>query len=390
MPKINSKFKPLYTSNKRYFCITGGRGSSKSFSVSDFLLRLTYEASQIILFTRWTLTSAEISIIPEFIEKMELNGCVEDFDTTGGVITNKLTGSKIIFRGIKTSAGNQTANLKSIQGVTTWVLDEAEELNDEKIFDKIDDSIRTKGIQNRVILILNPVTSAHWIYNRFFDGGKKDDSEYIHTTYLDNIENLSQSFIDKAEKTKLNNLRKYDHTYLGEWLDKADGVVFDNWIIGEFDETLQYIYGQDYGFSVDPSTLVRIAVDENKRKLYCEELFYKPGLSTEQIYSLNLNYAKNGLIIADSAEPRLIDELKKKGLNIQGCEKGQGSVSSGLLAMQDYELIITEKSVNLQKELRNYIWLDKGSKLVIDDYNHCIDPMRYAFAYLTMFKRIVW
>lgn len=390
MPKINSKFKPLYTSNKRYFCITGGRGSSKSFSVSDFLLRLTYEAGQIILFTRWTLTSAEISIIPEFIEKMELNGCIEDFDTTGGVITNKLTGSKIIFRGIKTSAGNQTANLKSIQGVTTWVLDEAEELNDEKIFDKIDDSIRTKGIQNRVILILNPVTSAHWIYNRFFDGGKKDDSEYIHTTYLDNIENLSQSFIDKAEKTKLNNLRKYEHTYLGEWLDKADGVVFDNWVIGEFDETLQSIYGQDYGFSVDPSTLVKIAVDEKKRKIYCEELFYKPGLSTEQIYSLNSNYAKNGLIIADSAEPRLIDELKKKGLNIQGCEKGQGSVSAGLLAMQDYELIITEKSVNLQKELRNYIWLDKGSKLVIDDYNHCIDPMRYAFAYLTMFKRIVW
>lgn len=383
MVKINSKFKPLYTSSKRYFCITGGRGSSKSFSVSDFLLRLTYEANQIILFTRWTLTSAEISIIPEFIEKMELNGCIADFDTTGGIITNKITGSKIIFRGIKTSAGNQTANLKSIQGVTTWVLDEAEELNDEKIFDKIDDSIRTKGIQNRVILILNPVTSAHWIYSRFFEGGIKSDTEYIHTTYLDNIDNLSQSFIEKAERIKQTNQQKYNHTYLGEWLDKADGVVFDNWVIGDFDESLQFAFGQDYGFSDDPTTLIKCAVDEKRKKIYLKECFCKPKLSTDNIYELNKYYAGEMLIIGDSSEPRLIDELFKKGLTIYGCEKGQGSVSAGLLKMLDYELIIDKDSTNLQKELRNYVWIDKGSKLVIDDYNHCIDAARYIINRLT-------
>lgn len=387
MPKINEKFKPLYTSKKRYFLITGGRGSSKSFSVSDFLLRLTYESEQVVLFTRWTLTSAEISIIPEFTEKMDINNAHADFDTSRGTVENKITGSKIIFRGIKTSSGNQTANLKSIKGVTTWVLDEAEELVDEGVFDKIDDSIRHKSVQNRVIIILNPVTDAHWIYKRFFESGLRDDTEYIHTTYLDNIENLNKSFIQKAESIKVSNPTKYKHTYLGEWLDKAEGVVFDNWEVGDFDNSLPYLFGQDYGFSIDPTTLIRVAVDEGKKIIYCKEEYYLQGLSTGQIDELNKQYAYNYIIVADSAEPRLIDELKKLGNKMVEAHKGQGSVSAGLLAMLDYKLVIDKESVNLQKELRNYIWIDKGSKLVCDEYNHAIDAIRYAFTYLTMFKK---
>lgn len=387
MPKINEKFKPLYTSRKRYFLITGGRGSSKSFSVSDFLLRLTYESEQVVLFTRWTLTSAEISIIPEFTEKMDINNAHADFDTSRGIVENKITGSKIIFRGIKTSSGNQTANLKSIRGVTTWVLDEAEELVEEGIFDKIDDSIRHKSVQNRVIIILNPVTDAHWIYKRFFESGLRDDTEYIHTTYLDNIENLNKSFIQKAESIKISNPIKYKHTYLGEWLDKAEGVVFDNWEVGEFDSSLPYLFGQDYGFSIDPTTLIRVAIDEGKKIIYCKEEYYLQGLSTGQIDELNKKYAYSYIIVADSAEPRLIDELKKLGNKMIEAHKGQGSVSAGLLAMLDYKLIIEKESVNLQKELRNYIWIDKGSKLVCDEYNHAIDAIRYAFTYMTMFKK---
>lgn len=378
---------PLYTSKKRYFLITGGRGSSKSFSVSDFLLRLTYESEQVILFTRWTLTSAEISIIPEFTEKMDINNAHADFDTSRGIVENKITGSKIIFRGIKTSSGNQTANLKSIKGVTTWVLDEAEELVEEGIFDKIDDSIRHKSVQNRVIIILNPVTDAHWIYKRFFESGLRDDTEYIHTTYLDNIENLNKSFIQKAESIKISNPIKYKHTYLGEWLDKAEGVVFDNWEVGEFDSSLPYLFGQDYGFSIDPTTLIRVAIDEGKKIIYCKEEYYLQGLSTGQIDELNKKYAYSYIIVADSAEPRLIDELKKLGNKMIEAHKGQGSVSAGLLAMLDYKLIIEKESVNLQKELRNYIWIDKGSKLVCDEYNHAIDAIRYAFTYMTMFKK---
>ena len=151
-----------------------------------------------------------ISIIPEFIEKIELMKMQDQFVVTKDEIINIVTGSKIIFKGIKTSSGTQSANLKSLQGVTTWVLDEAEELTDEDTFDKIDLSIRHKTKQNRVILILNPTTKEHFIYDKFFeskgiDQGAtliKDDTTYIHTTYLDNIENLSESFLKQVEYIK--------------------------------------------------------------------------------------------------------------------------------------------------------------------------------------------
>lgn len=385
---LSPKFEPLWKDEtKRYCIITGGRGSSKSFTNSVYLLDLLVNNPEHkILFTRYTLTAASISIIPEFQNKIELMGFQKEFTTTKTDILCS-NGSSLLFRGIKTSSGNQTANLKSIEGVTIWVLDEAEELIDENTFDKIDESIRKKGILNRVIMILNPVTTTHWIYKRFYEQGKREDTIYIHTTYLDNYDNLSESFLSKVEEVKKANPLKFKHRFLGEWLDKAEGVVFDNWKVGEFDNTQQIIYGQDYGFSNDPTTLIKIAIDSAKKILYCEECFYKPGLSTDQIFDLNKSYAESSLIIGDSAEPRLIYELKVKGNNIKEATKGAGSISAGLLAMQDYTIIVSEKSVNLQKELRNYIWLDKGSKLVIDDYNHCIDAIRYAFAHMVLFKR---
>lgn len=374
---LNSKYQSLWKSKERYHVITGGRGSSKSFTVGTYLVDLALrEPNQIILFTRYTLNSAHISIIPEFIEKIELLGYQDKFNVNKTEITC-INGSKILFRGIKTSSGNQTANLKSIQGVTTWVLDEAEELVDEKIFDKIDDSIRTVTHQNRVILVLNPTSHEHWVFKRFIEQ-KQPNTNYIHTTYLDNIHNLSQSFIDKAEQVKDINLEIYEHRYLGKWIEKAEGVVFNNWIVGNFNNDLQIIYGQDYGFSNDPTTLVKVAVDKANRKIYLDECFCRKGLSTDQIFELNKHYADKSLIVGDSAEPRLISELRSRGLNIREAEKGQGSVSSGILTLLDYQLIVTENSVNLQKELRNYVWIDKGSKLVIDDYNHIIDAVRYA------------
>jgi len=209
--KINSKYN-LLGSDSRYFIISGGRGSGKSYSINSFLLLLTYEVGHVVLFTRFTLTSAHISIIPEFIDKIETAGLHNDFYITKDEIINTKTGSKILFRGIKTSMGTQTANLKSLAGVTTWVLDEAEELNDEDIFDKIDYSIRHNVKQNRVILILNPATKEHFIYKRFFEQKEvqegstliNKDTTYIHSSYLDNYENLSESFLDQIEQIKLN------------------------------------------------------------------------------------------------------------------------------------------------------------------------------------------
>jgi len=231
MELINN-YKPLFVKPppNRYFVLTGGRGSAKSFHVSVMLLNLTYETGHVILFTRWTLTSAQISIIPEFIQKIEMLNLYDDFKITSDEVINIKTGSKILFKGIKTSQGTATANLKSISGVTTWVLDEAEELVDQDIFDKIDLSIRSRTKPNRVILIMNPSYKTHFIYNRWVKV-KRNDTTYIHTSYLDNINNLSQSFIENANRLKGLNELRYRHLFLGEWLDEDQGILWNQKII---------------------------------------------------------------------------------------------------------------------------------------------------------------
>ena len=151
--KLKRKYHSISTTGKRYIILTGGRGSGKSFGVSTLLEDLTFQSDHTILFTRYTMTSAAISIVPEFTEKIELRGHESLFGITAKEITNTSSGSKILFRGIKTSSGNQTANLKSIQGVTTFVVDEAEEFVSEDDFDTIDLSVRSDKRQNRVIII---------------------------------------------------------------------------------------------------------------------------------------------------------------------------------------------------------------------------------------------
>jgi phage terminase large subunit len=381
---LNNKYKPLFVNDSRYYIITGGRGSAKSFGVGTFATLLSFEKNHKILFTRQTMTSAHLSIIPEFQEKIELMDKYEMFSVNKSEIKNTYSNSEIIFRGIKTSSGDQTANLKSLQGIDTWILDEAEELVDENTFDKINLSIRSSKHQNRIILILNPATKEHWIYKRFFEdagvqegyNGIKNDVTYIHTTYLDNIKNLPESFINEIEKVKLTNPNKYNHVILGGWLNKAEGVVFSNWRIDAFNYTDYIYFGQDYGFSIDPSTLVKCAIDKQNKRIYCQELLYKPSLTTSQLAVENKRYAGNQLIIADSAEPRLIEELRLQGCNIKGISKPK--IIERIALLQDWEIIVTPDSTNLIKELNNYVWHDKKSETAIDDWNHLLDPIGYV------------
>jgi len=379
-----SKFKPLFQNNTRYFVLTGGRGSAKSFHVADFLLKLSYEESHTILFTRYTMISAHLSVIPEFTDKIDRYDLEDVFDVTKTEITNKASDSLIIFKGIKTSSGNQTAALKSLQGITTWVLDEAEELVDESIFDKIDESVRVKDVPNRVIIILNPSTKEHWIYKRFFEdmgvqegfNGVKDNTTYIHTTYLDNIGNISESIINKFERLKITHPTKYKHRVLGGWLDKAEGVVFENWVYGEFDNSLNEIYGLDYGFYPDPTALVQCAIDKKRMRLYVKQLVYEQKLTTDQ---LDLKVPKqNKLIICDNSEPRLTSELVSKGHNMRPVTKFNDSIKAGIDLMSQYSIIVDPDSIDIGKELNNYVWNDRKSSTPIDDWNHAMDAIRYA------------
>jgi phage terminase large subunit len=381
---LSPKYKPIFGNDTRFFLLTGGRGSSKSFAVGTFASLLSFEQGHKILFTRQTMTSAELSIIPEFQEKLDLMQVGSNFEIRKKEIVNLATGTEIIFRGIKTSSGDQTANLKSLQGVTTWILDEAEELTDENTFDKINFSIRQKGKQNRVILILNPSTKEHWIYRRFFEeagvqpgfNGVKGNTTYIHTSYLDNIDNLDKSFIDEAESIKVHNPAKYNHVLMGGWLDKAEGVIFTNWRIGDYVNTGYEYYGQDYGFSIDPTTLVKCSIDKQSKTIYVQEYLYKAKLTTSEIAAENKRYAGNALIIADSAEPRLIAELKAQGCNIKGIEKPK--IIDRLALMQDWAIVVAPDSINIIKELNNYAWHDKKSQTAIDAFNHTLDPIGYV------------
>jgi phage terminase large subunit-like protein len=175
------------------------------------------------------MRAAEISIIPEFTAMMDKLGNRHHFDVTSDEIENKVTGSRILFRGIKTSSGNQTANLKSIPGLTTFVIDEGEEFLDEDAFNTISLSIRSMLHPNRVVWVQNPSHKKHFIYKRFIQGG--EPCTHIHTTYLDNEENLSAEFIADAERMKATNYKRYCHVFLGEWLDDAEGLLWDMDII---------------------------------------------------------------------------------------------------------------------------------------------------------------
>lgn len=392
---LSEKYQPLFTAPSRYFVVTGGRGSGKSFSVTVFLLNLTYEEGHKILFSRYTMTSAQTSIIPEFVEKIDMMGVQSDFRITKDEIINMTTKNSIIFKGIRTSSGNQTAALKSLNGITTFVLDEAEELIDENTFNKIDLSVRVQEKPNRCILILNPTTKEHWIYQRWFQNvgvpegwsGLEGNTTYVHTTYMDNKENLSESFLEQIMDMKLRRPDQYQHAILGGWLNKAEGAIYKNWRVGDYQQREITVFGQDFGFSTDLTTLVQISVDNEEKKMWVRECYGQKNMTTSQIAQKNRQFCGLDLIICDSAEPRLIQELKNMDLNVRGAVKKQGSILSGIALMQDYEIIVDKNSHGIIRELNNYVWQERNAKPVMA-YDHYLDAIRYSLQYLVQGKSL--
>lgn len=403
MPKIIKAYQPLYTSKKRYKLLTGGRGSGKTFVVMDYEARNLLQKNDRCLYTRYTMTSAEKSIIPEFNQRLEEIGISQLCHTTMDTVTNLRNGSFVFFSGLKPSSNTQKANLKSLPDINRWIVEEGEDFDDFERFNKIDDSIRTTKAHNEVLWLQNPSTSDHFIFKTYFENSyttiKVDgfdvqisthpDVEHIHTTFLDNLNNLDKSFLKKAyewreraKKGDPNAIRFYTNNYLGAWVDRLEGTVFNNWEFGKFNESIPAIYGQDFGFSNDPTTLVKVSVDRKNKIIYAKELCYKPGLTTSQIGEINRVNAGNGLIVADNSEPRLIHELKSQYYNnIVPCIKGKGSIATDIIAMQDYKIVVDPESLNLAKELNYYTWIDKKGQLVVDDYNHLLDGLRYAYSY---------
>jgi len=426
--KLSVKYEPLFKwlsclpddelYNVDTVVITGGRNSQKSFGVGTWSCVAAKDFVHRILYTRYTLTSAQDSIIPEFTEKIEMLNAHSAFSVTKDRIEGIKNKSKVVFKGIKTSSGNQTASLKSLKDFSVFVLEEAEEMPSFDNWDKIKKSIRAKDVRNLSILLLNPTTKTHWIYEEFFEdrgvesgfNGVVGNVLYIHSNYLDMereliADNIWNDFEDKRiayeiyeqcpkdDREKLDrriikSALYYKHVVLGGWLDNAEGVIFEDWEFGEFDSSLQFGFGQDFGFSVDPTTLVKVAVNKKHKRIYVDECFGKAGMSTDDIYEADLRHAGfEKEVIADSAEPRLISEVKAKGINIKKCIKGPGSVTAGIKAMQGYKIIVTNRSTGVAKELNNYVWHDKKSGTPVDLWNHYIDAIRY-YAYRVISGKI--
>jgi phage terminase large subunit len=349
--------------------LQGGTRSGKSYSVIYYIIWLCENYTGLdIDIVRDTFTALRATAWKDFKDVLIECGVYNDLHHNKSEHYYNLHGNIISYYGADTPAKIHGRSRDFI-----WI-NEAHQFPQETI-DQLFPRTR-----HRIICDYNPALGLeHWL------------DQYIEqyppliTTYKDNPY-LTQAQIEDIESRKSN---QYWWTIYGSG-ERANrqGAIFTNWTQGDFDNSLPYVYGQDYGFSVDPTTLVKVAVDEKKKIIYADEKFYSTvGMGTNEIFEANKQATKpNELIIADSAEPRLIDDLRRKGTNIIPCEKGAGSVSAGITKMQDYQIVITPTSHNLRKELSNYIWNDKKAGIPVDAFNHCIDPLRYSTMYLTKHK----
>lgn len=392
---IHPKYECLWTGiNTRYVLITGSRRSSKSYTASIRVTEwLAEEKDWKVLWVRWTMESAEISIIPEFWDKVDLLGYSNDFKRKGDIVTNAAQNSMVIFRGVKTSAGNQTAKLKSIPDLNVFIVEEGEEFRSEKDFNTIDGSVSAQGVPNIIMIIMNPTDIEHWIWDRWFEKSHRHieidghqipisthpQVTHIHTTFWDNIENISPEYVDMIMQLRESDPAAYAHRFLGQWLTKKEGVIYPNWIEGDFDESLPYAYGLDLGFSPDPLALVKVAVDTSNMKIYIHEEIYKTKLDDQAALAMMLDrVTPNALVVNDTSEPRLIEMFARHGLNMQNADKGKDSIKEGIRVISGFQIVVTPESYNLKHELRNYVWNDKKASIPVAGNDHGMDGFRYC------------
>ena len=394
---IDEAYLPLFQADTRYTIVTGGRGSGKSFALACAVLLSTYDDPYNILYTRYTLTSADVSIIPEYTEKIDLMERADDFIIKRREVVNETTGANILFRGLKTSSKNQIAKLKSLNRIKTWILDEAQELVDEALFDTIDLSIREKDADNRVILVMNPDTIHHWIYRRFFleagvpEGynGVKGNVTYIHTTYEDNLDNLDDGFVEMADAMKERNPEKWEHIFSGKWKASKEGVIFPNWEeipADKYPEHLPQVYGNDWGYGGDPNALVRMCYDALTQTIYLKEIVCKQLIPSDVYKVIRADAETIGydlgdcLVYCDPARPDNITELRRRGVSsVKAVNRDKAGRISYLKGFK-----VKYVGENIRKEVSTYSWQphpqdsERFTDKPQDGNDHCIDAALYV------------
>lgn len=231
------KYQPLFElleglhPNVDTVIVTGGRGSAKSHAISFWSITALIQHAYNILYTRYTSLSIVDSVKPEVSDKIEFFPGIGIKDTETHI---EFRNNRIAFKGIKTGSKQQTANLKSLSGFNVFIVDEAEELPDLDTFKKVFYSIRSPQKRNITILILNPTSQQHWIYEEFFlsrgvEGGHngiKENVMYIHTSYLDvNPKYIAENIRKDYERLLKTNPDKYNNVVAGGWLEEPEGVL---------------------------------------------------------------------------------------------------------------------------------------------------------------------
>ena len=346
--------------------ISGGTSSSKTISI---LLYLIAEAQAD---EEPTLTSVVSESVPHL-----RRGAIRDFK-------NILQGHKY-WKERNWNASNFTYTFETGSKIEFFSADQSDKLRGGRrdrlfineannvtkdAFDQLE--VRTKEY---VFIDFNP-TYEFWA---FTDLKGKDYVDFITLTYKDCEKALDPRIVESIESRKDN--KQWWLVYgLGQ-LGEVEGKVYKDWkIIDEIPhEARLERYGMDFGYTNDPSSIV--AIYKYNDGFILDEITYQKGLSNKQIADI-LNNQPKALVIADSAEPKSIDEIKSYGVNVIGAVKGQDSVNQGIQYVQDQRISMTKRSINVIKEYRNYLWkTDKEGKIINtpeDIFNHAMDAVRYG------------
>jgi phage terminase large subunit len=353
-----------YTSGSTLIVNQGGTRSSKSYSIMQLLLEIAIRSKKplIISVCSYALPHLKLGVMRDFDEILLARGFIPDAIKNKTDNFYKIGKTTIEFFG--------TDNLGKVHGPARDILfiNEGNFIKPE-VYTQL--AIRTK---QAIFIDFNP-TREFW-YHSEIQG--KVAHELIKSTYKHNqFLTLAQIERIEAKKTNVEWWRVYGEGELG----RLEDAIFTNWEYGEFDKTLPYIYALDFG-SRDPDAMIKIAVDSKLMRIYVDEMLYQSGNSTADLYKLITDCGvKKELIVADSAGTRTITDLDALGLNIEACVKNK--ILDDIKAIKDYQIIVTENSYNVVRELNTWVWLNKKGEVPLDDNNHTIDPVRYGFNRLT-------
>lgn len=360
-------YKKIKSLKKRIRAIQGGTSASKTVSVIIYLIALAQSD------TTPTITSIVSESFPhlkrgailDFLSIMTQQNYFVDkrWNKTDYTYTFE-TGSKIEFFSV-----DQPGKVRGPRRDRLFI-NEANNISYET-FDQLE--VRTKEF---IILDWNPV-SEFWYYDKV---ANREDCEHLILTYKDN-EALDKRIIQSIEQRK--DRKGWWQVYGEGQLGEVEGKIYRDWEI--VDDISHFArlerYGVDFGYSNDPTAIIAIYYFQGGYIL--DEITYQKGLSNKQIADILLNQPQ-ALVIADSAEPKSIDELKSYGINILPAEKGKDSVVNGIQLVQDQRIGMSKRSINLIKEYRNYLWeTDKDGKILnIPEgiWNHGMDATRYAMS----------